>query len=259
MFPEDDWDDFIKTPPPINSFVQMEMQEQGVILPQQNFPSFMPRSPSMPTFIYQDPMSTLEFLGLDSPLGLDENEISNRERQKCPEIESRTILISKLPENTKAESIKALMPTTVPIKSISNHDKTSVLIDFFDLRHSQYFRHHFDNMTFKGHIIEARFAPPQNAVPHQKPPNNGTIVIFHLNPIITNTQLETSFCAFGEIRQIRGTPSKPTQRFIEYWDTRCAASALKAMNGKSLLGSKVSIEFSIPGGLRKNFSKQRLQ
>ncbi|EAX91989.1 hypothetical protein TVAG_001580 [Trichomonas vaginalis G3] len=252
----DDWGDFVQTPPQMNSFVQLAMQDSpdipSTILP--IYPSFMPRSPSLPTFLSQDPTSTLEFLGLETP----SNEKEVIDKRECPEIESRTIIIKNLPENVSLEFVKGFIPTTVPMKSVQKIQKKYVLIEFFDLRHAQYFRHHLDKQMLTGVPMEVRYSPPPpNSTPSQKPPNNGTIVLFHLDPSITNTQLESIFCSFGEIRQIRGTPSKPSQRFIEYWDTRCAQTALKTMNGKMLLGTKISIEFSIPGGLRKNFTKQR--
>lgn len=258
MFPEEDWGDFVKTPPVVNSFLDSSLQEpvDSIFTQIPPLPNMVPRSPSMPSFISQDPMSTLDFLGLSTPIHQD-STVVDQEKTICPEIESRSLYISNLPVDTSVESFRQLVPPTVPIKSMVKNDKTSILIEFFDLRHSNYFRHQFDHKSFNGLSIECRYAPPPTAIPHQKPPNNGTIVIFHLNPIITNSQLDNAFSAFGEIRQIRGTPAKPNQRFIEFFDTRCAASALKAMNGKVLLGSKISIEFSIPGGLRKSISKNR--
>lgn len=58
----------------------------------------------------------------------------------------------------------------------------------------------------------------------------------------------------GSVKEIRGTPSKKNQRFVEFYDTRDAAKALMNMNGKEIDGKTVVVEFSRPGG-HKNSPK----
>ena len=41
------------------------------------------------------------------------------------------------------------------------------------------------------------------------------------------------------------------QKFIEYWDIRSAEKALNEMNNQVVGGSKISIDFSVPGGMRR--------
>ena len=92
----------------------------------------------------------------------------------------------------------------------------------------------------------------------KRPKNNGTIVIFHLPKGINENELNDIFSSFGKIRQIRSTPSKTSQKFIEFYDTRAAEKALKAYNGKPLIqksNKRVSIEYSFPGGFKKNIQK----
>lgn len=50
------------------------------------------------------------------------------------------------------------------------------------------------------------------------------------------------------MREFRETPLKKHQRFIEYFDVRHAAEAVKEMNGKDIHGKPVVVEFSRPGG-----------
>jgi len=256
MITGEDWGDFVKTPPLVNPFAFSPTPDYGELNTNSNAPvPIFPRSPSLPSFIPTDPTSTLGFLGLDTSGINDISANEMPEKKQSPEIDSRILVFSKLSPLINEETLKTCFPSTVPIKLITRASNSSFLVELFDLRHAQYFRHYFDSRNLLGMPVSVRYSSPLPVEPHQKPPNNGTIVIFHLNPIITNSQLEHAFSAFGEIRQIRGTPSKPHQRFIEYWDSRCASTALKSMNGKPLLGSKVSIEFSIPGGLRKNANK----
>lgn len=57
----------------------------------------------------------------------------------------------------------------------------------------------------------------------------------------------------GPIKELRETPSKKHQKFVEFYDVRDAAKALKEMNGKEIRGKAVVIEFSRPGGHSRKF------
>jgi RNA recognition motif-containing protein len=91
--------------------------------------------------------------------------------------------------------------------------------------------------------------PVSNA---RKPPNNGTLVLFHVPENATVSMLEEVFGQFGEIREIREPVHRTSQRFVEYWDTRDSQKARKEMNGVWLFGVRMSIDFSLPGGWRRD-------
>jgi RNA recognition motif-containing protein len=61
----------------------------------------------------------------------------------------------------------------------------------------------------------------------------------------------------GAVKEVRETPLKRHQRFIEFYDVRDAAKALREMNGKEIYGKQVDIEFSRPGGHGKKFFNAR--
>uniref|UniRef100_A0A803M6Z4 RRM domain-containing protein n=1 Tax=Chenopodium quinoa TaxID=63459 RepID=A0A803M6Z4_CHEQI len=52
----------------------------------------------------------------------------------------------------------------------------------------------------------------------------------------------------GAVKELRETPMKRQQRFVEFYDVRDASRALVEMNGKEINGRSVMIEFSRPGG-----------
>ena len=180
------------------------------------------------------------------------------------EIENRTLLISNLNPSTTLEEIKSVFDSHQLSKTIDTTNLAitgSITIEFFDLREAQNIKKTKNGIMFpsaknvsKG-PISVVYAPLKTVPNPKRPPNNGTIVVFHLPNGITDQHIDSSFSSFGEIREIRGTPQKPGQRFIEFWDTRAAEDALNNLNGKLIMGSKVSIEFSLPGGFRKNFQR----
>ena len=55
------------------------------------------------------------------------------------------------------------------------------------------------------------------------------------------------------MKEFRETPLKKHQRFVEYFDVRDAAKAVKEMNGKEIHGKPVVVEFSRPGGNGRKF------
>ncbi|GFZ00035.1 terminal EAR1-like 1 [Actinidia rufa] len=85
--------------------------------------------------------------------------------------------------------------------------------------------------------------------------NQGTLVIFNLDPDVSTSSLKQIFVAFGPVKELRETPLKRHQRFVEFYDIRDAARALSEMNGKEIHGKNVIIEFSRPGGHVKRFTK----
>lgn len=52
----------------------------------------------------------------------------------------------------------------------------------------------------------------------------------------------------GPVKELRETPNKRNQRFVEFYDVRNAAKAMAGMNGKEICGKPIVVEFSRPGG-----------
>jgi RNA recognition motif-containing protein len=75
-------------------------------------------------------------------------------------------------------------------------------------------------------------------------------VIFNL-PNISEIELRRLFSKYGEIKEIRETPNKRYHRFIEFFDVRDAERAMKQLNKTEIMGKKIKIEPSRPGGTRK--------
>lgn len=167
------------------------------------------------------------------------------------EIETRIIMISDLKEeDLNMGNVAELISKKEGIKSMESTSQ-GIRIEFYDLRDSQLYRSFLSTVIYRNKELNVQFVAPKRNSQASRPANNGTLVLFHLPPELTNHQLSEVFSKYGDIRQIRGTPQKPKQRFIEFWDTRSADRALDEMNGVVLYGNKISIEFSLPGGLRR--------
>ncbi|EOY00718.1 hypothetical protein QUC31_014149 [Theobroma cacao] len=103
-----------------------------------------------------------------------------------------------------------------------------------------------------GRAVWAHFIiPASNAVPDGN--NQGTVVVFNLDPGVSTSKLKEIFQAYGPVKELRETPLKKHQKFVEFFDVRDAAKALREMNGKEINGKQVVIEFSRPGGYSRKF------
>ncbi|XP_022775851.1 protein terminal ear1-like [Durio zibethinus] len=103
-----------------------------------------------------------------------------------------------------------------------------------------------------GRAVWAHFIiPASNAVPDGN--NQGTVVVFNLDPGVSTSKLKDIFQVFGPVKELRETPLKKRQKFVEFYDVRDAAKALREMNGKEINGKQVVIEFSRPGGYSRKF------
>ncbi|XWS63756.1 hypothetical protein CRYUN_Cryun06bG0129200 [Craigia yunnanensis] len=103
-----------------------------------------------------------------------------------------------------------------------------------------------------GRAVWAHFIfPASNAVPDGN--NQGTVVVFNLDPGVSTSKLKDIFQAYGPVKELRETPVKKHQRFVEFYDVRDAAKALREINGKEINGKQVVIEFSRPGGYSRKF------
>ena len=173
------------------------------------------------------------------------------------QIENRTLLITGANPATTEEDIMKVFNQQNGVKKVdlSKIDQGIFTVEFYDIRQAIQTKQLINGTTLLGYYIFVSFAPLPIIIDPKKPPNNGTIVIFKLPSGITDDQLSTIFSQFGEIRQIRGTPSKTQQKFIEYYDTRASEAALVSMGGKYVMGCRVSIEFSLPGGFRRGIQK----
>ncbi|KAE8661526.1 Terminal EAR1-like 1, putative isoform 2 [Hibiscus syriacus] len=103
----------------------------------------------------------------------------------------------------------------------------------------------------KGAVGAHFIIPSSNTFPDGN--NQGTVVVFNLDPGVSSSELRDILQVYGPVKELRETPSKTHQKFVEFYDVRDAAKALREMNGKEINGKQVIIEFSRPGGYNRKF------
>ncbi|KAG4920092.1 hypothetical protein JHK84_048935 [Glycine max] len=173
---------------------------------------------------------------------------------------TRSLLLTPLPFASHS-ALRAELQAFGDIRALQTDSlRHGILtVHFFDLRHAESafaairsMHLHFPQFLLSAHPISAHYVlPSSNAFPDAH--NQGTLVIFNLHPNLSTVQLRRLFQPFGPIKELRDTPWKKNQRFVEFFDIRDAAKALKHMNGKEIHGKQVVIEFSRPGGHTRKF------
>ena len=233
----DSWTAFLETPP-------TTLSETFAPVPQSSL-----SEPQLPAESYDGNRvpTAMESLDLQQIMYHEEHEFST-----FGELENRVVICSNIPSTVSLDDFKAtpMKFGDVEYFDTSQFDRGIVTVHYFDICSAHQLKH--SDLRIDGKPIMMSFGPLEEVKNPKKPPNNGTIVIFHLPEDATDQELMRLFSKFGNIRQIRSSPFKQSQRFIEFYDKRHAQAALTAMNGTYVRNSKINIEFSLPGGFRRN-------
>jgi hypothetical protein len=163
------------------------------------------------------------------------------------EFESRTIVVSA--PVLDPEDFRQLGGRFGAVADVRREPAGLTSIRFFDLRAARLMR--TSEIIAEGRPMEMGFGPQLEVTNPRRPPNNGTIVVFHISTGVTDESICAEFERFGDIRQIRSTPHRENQKFIEFWDSRSAQKAAEEMNGRWVFGARIAVDFSLPGGCRK--------
>ncbi|XP_004239491.2 protein terminal ear1 homolog isoform X1 [Solanum lycopersicum] len=202
---------------------------------------------------------------------------------------TRTLLLCMVPVDVSESIIRRELEVFGDVRAVQmgRVREGIVTVHFYDLRNAQTAlmeiqqQHMQQQMRLRRHYYE--FIENQNSIPPVPPPtargliagkavwaqftfpvtsalvegnNQGTLVIFNLSPQTSADSLFHLFQAFGHVKELRETPMKKHQRFVEFYDVRDASRALMEMNGYDLNGQPLLIEFSRPGGNNsRRFSK----
>eukprot|EP01118_Nematostelium_gracile_P011773 TRINITY_DN4235_c0_g1_i4.p1 TRINITY_DN4235_c0_g1~~TRINITY_DN4235_c0_g1_i4.p1 ORF type:complete len:720 (+),score=121.49 TRINITY_DN4235_c0_g1_i4:327-2486(+) len=165
---------------------------------------------------------------------------------------SRTLFVRNINSNVEDEELTMLFEQYGPIRSMYTQCKHRgfVMISYYDIRHAKNAMRHLQSKPLRRRKLDIHYSIPKEN-PSEKDQNQGTLVVFNLDPSTTNDELKHIFEHYGEIKEVRETPNKKHHKFIEFYDVRDADKAMKALNKSDIRGKKIKIEPSRPGGVRK--------
>lgn len=169
---------------------------------------------------------------------------------------SRTLFVRNIHSSVDDEELRSVFGKHGDIRSMYTQCKHRgfVMISYYDIRDAKTALRQLQNTMICGRKIDIHFSIPKDN-PSEKDQNQGTLVIFNLDPSIPNNELQQIFEQYGEIKEIRETPNKKHHKFIEFYDVRDAEKAMKFLNKTEIKGKKIKIEPSRPGRPRKPYRK----
>ncbi|XP_010904858.1 protein MEI2-like 2 isoform X1 [Elaeis guineensis] len=170
---------------------------------------------------------------------------------------SRTLFVRNINSNVEDSELRSLFEQYGDIRTLYTACKHRgfVMISYYDIRAARTAMRALQNKPLRRRKLDIHFSIPKDN-PSDKDMNQGTLVIFNLDPSVSNDDLRQIFGAYGEVKEIRETPHKRHHKFIEFYDVRAAEAALRALNKSDIAGKRIKLEPSRPGGARRSLMQQ---
>ncbi|KAI3456070.1 hypothetical protein Pfo_012733 [Paulownia fortunei] len=166
---------------------------------------------------------------------------------------SRTLFVRNINSNVEDAELRTLFEQYGDIRTLYTACKHRgfVMISYYDIRAARTAMRSLQNKPLRRRKLDIHFSIPKEN-PSDKDINQGTLVVFNLDPSVSNDDLRQIFGAYGEVKEIRETPHKRHHKFIEFYDVRAAEAALKSLNRSDIAGKRIKLEPSRPGGARRS-------
>ncbi|KAJ8762032.1 hypothetical protein K2173_006634 [Erythroxylum novogranatense] len=170
---------------------------------------------------------------------------------------SITLFVRNINSNVEDSELRSLFEQYGDIRTLYTACKHRgfVMISYYDIRAARTAMRQLQNKPLRRRKLDIHFSIPKDN-PSEKDINQGTLVVFNLDPSVSNEDLRQIFGAYGEVKEIRETPHKRHHKFIEFYDVRAAEAALKSLNRSDIAGKRIKLEPSRPGGARRNLMLQ---
>ncbi|KAJ4720316.1 Protein MEI2-like [Melia azedarach] len=164
---------------------------------------------------------------------------------------SRTLFVRNINSNVEDSELKALFEQYGDIRTLYTACKHRgfVMISYYDIRATCSAIKALQNKLLGHRKLDIHYSIPKDN-PSEKDINQGTLAVFNLDSSVSNDQLRHIFGVYGEIKEIHETPHKSHKKVIEFYDTRAAEAAFRALNRSDIAGKQIKLEPSRPGGSR---------
>lgn len=146
--------------------------------------------------------------------------------------ETRTLLITNIQNEADLILIKEKMDEMGEIRETYGiKDKKSIIFFmFYDLRCAKMAREKYQNQTIGTSTVKMYFTISKYEIPREEDmcdytKNQGTLLLISrdLDVPLTDKEIIALFSQYGDIKELR--EYKAFQKFIEFWDSRCAIKA----------------------------------
>ncbi|XP_051217112.1 protein MEI2-like 4 [Lolium perenne] len=165
---------------------------------------------------------------------------------------SRTLFVRNINSNVEDSELKLIFEHYGDIRTLYTACKHRgfVMISYYDIRSARNAMRALQNKPLRRRKLDIHYSIPKDN-PSEKDVNQGVLVMFNIDPSVTNDDLHRVFGDYGEIKEIRDTQQKGHHKIIEFYDIRGAEAALRALNRNDIAGKKIKADNSHFGGTRR--------
>ncbi|KAJ1279312.1 hypothetical protein BS78_04G145600 [Paspalum vaginatum] len=165
---------------------------------------------------------------------------------------SRTLFVRNINSNVEDSELKLLFEHYGEISNLYTACKHRgfVMISYYDIRSAWNAMRALQNKPLRRRKLDIHYSIPKDN-PSEKDINQGMLVVFNVDPSVTNDEIHQIFSDYGEIKEIRDAPQKGHHKIIEFYDVRAAEAAVRALNRSDLAAKKIKLVTNRLGGTRR--------
>ncbi|XP_038683771.1 protein MEI2-like 1 isoform X2 [Tripterygium wilfordii] len=156
---------------------------------------------------------------------------------------SRTLFVRNINSNVEDSELKALFEQYGDIRTLYTASKHRgfVMISYYDIRAARNAMKALQNKLLMCRKLDIHYSIPKDT-PSEKNVNQGVLVVSNLDSSVSDDQLLQIFGVYGDIKEIRETPHRFHDKFIEYYDIRAVGAAFNSLNGSDIAGKQIKLE-----------------
>lgn len=154
---------------------------------------------------------------------------------------SRTLVVRNISGSVEDSDLRSLLEKFGDIHSLNTTCKHRgyVVVSYYDIRAAWSARNSLQNKPL-GHMnLDIHYLIPKDD-PLEKDNKAGTLVVYNLDPSVSNDNIGHIFGSFGEIKEIGETLE--CEKIIEYYDIRAAEVAYRTLNWSTIAGKQIKLK-----------------
>ncbi|GAB2214062.1 hypothetical protein Drorol1_Dr00018396 [Drosera rotundifolia] len=170
---------------------------------------------------------------------------------------SRTLSVRNINSRVEDAELRTVFEQYGDISSLYTACKHRglVMVSYYDIRSAENAMKALQSKLLRDKKLDIHFSIPKDN-PSDKDVD-GTLSVFDLDSSISNNVVCQIFGIYGEIKEIREAPITNTI-FVEFFDVRAAAAALRALNRAVIAGKRIKLESSRPRVMRSCSTAKQL-
>ncbi|KAL6652802.1 hypothetical protein ACP70R_011727 [Stipagrostis hirtigluma subsp. patula] len=172
--------------------------------------------------------------------------------QLISEPTSRILFVGNIDSSIEDSELKLIFEQYGDIHTLNTSCKHRgfVVISYYDVRSAENAMKALQTKPLRCRTLDIHYSIPKG-YPLEEDINQGTLVVFILDPSVSNDELNKIFGIYGEIKEIRNTSYKGHCKSVEFYDVRAAEAARYALKRSEIAGNKIKLEPSCQAGTNR--------